>query len=54
MPIGPDVLVFISATRALIQSLRHHPLTEEEGAELESCLRQLTLLLRQREKRDAA
>jgi hypothetical protein len=54
MPIGPDVLVFISATRALIQSLRHHPLSEEEQAELESCLRQLTLLLRQREKRDAA
>jgi hypothetical protein len=54
MPIGPDVLVFISAARALIQSLSHHPLTDEERAELESCLRELTALLSQDEKRHAA
>ena len=54
MPIGPDVLVFVSATRALIQSLPHHPLTDEERAELEGCLRELTALLSQEEKRHAA
>ncbi|HTL60301.1 MAG TPA: hypothetical protein VL261_01530 [Nitrospira sp.] len=54
MPIGSDVLVFISATRALIQSLRHHPLSDEERAEIESCLRELTTLLPQDEKRHAA
>jgi hypothetical protein len=54
MPIGPDVLVFISATRALIQSLRHHPLTDEERAELESCLQELTALFPQDRKRHAA
>ena len=45
MPIGPDVLVFISATKALLQSLRHQPLNEEERAELECCLRELTAQL---------
>jgi hypothetical protein len=45
MSIGPDVLVFISATRALIQSLRQHPLTDEELAELECCLRELAALI---------
>jgi hypothetical protein len=54
MPIGPDVLVFISATRALIQSLRHQPLNDDERAELECCLRELTALLTQDSKRHAA
>lgn len=45
MPIGSDVLVFISATKALLQSLRHHPLNDEERVELECCLRELTALL---------
>jgi hypothetical protein len=54
MPIGPDVLVFISATKALLQSLRDHPLNEEEGAELECCLRELTALLSSDHQRDAA
>jgi hypothetical protein len=45
MPIGPDVLVFISATRALLQSLQHQPLNDEERAELECCVRELTALL---------
>jgi hypothetical protein len=54
MPIGPDVLVFISATKALLQSLRQQPLNEEERAELESCVRELTGLLSQDQKRHAA
>jgi hypothetical protein len=54
MSIGPDVQVFISATRALLQSLRHQPLTEEEREELESCLRELTLLLVKDHQRHAA
>ena len=54
MPIGPDVLVFISATRALVQSLRNQPLNDEERAELESCLRELTALLPSDRKRHAA
>lgn len=45
MPIGPDVLIFISATRALVQSLSHQPLNQEERAELECCLRELAALL---------
>ena len=53
MSIGPDVLVFISATRALLQSLRTHPLNKEELAELESCLRELAATLPDR-KRHAA
>jgi hypothetical protein len=52
MPIGPDVLVFVSATKALLQSLPDHPLNEEERAELECCLRELTALLS--DQRDAA
>lgn len=52
MPIGPDVLVFISATKALLQSLSDHPLNEEERTELECCLRELTALLS--DERDAA
>ena len=54
MAIGPDVLVFISATKALLQSLRHHPLNEEERAELDCCVRELTGQLSQDQKRDAA
>lgn len=54
MPIGPDVLVFISATKALLQSLRQQPLNEEERAELECCVRELTDLLSQDQKRPAA
>jgi hypothetical protein len=54
MPIGPDVLVFISATRALLQSLRQHPLNDEERAELECCLKDLNSLLLQDRTRDAA
>lgn len=45
MPIGPDVLVFIAATKALLHSLRQQPLNEEERTELECCLRELTALL---------
>ena len=45
MAIGPDVLVFISASRALLQSIRRQPLNEEEQAELASCLQQLLALL---------
>jgi hypothetical protein len=52
MPIGPDVLVFVSATKALLQSLPDHPLNDEERAELECCLRELTALLS--DQRDAA
>jgi hypothetical protein len=54
MPIGPDVLVFISATRALLQSLGQQPLTEEERAELECCLRDLAALLESERQRPAA
>ena len=54
MAIGPDVLVFISATKALLQSLRHQPLNEEERAELESCLRELHAWLPADDKRHAA
>lgn len=54
MPIGPDVLVFISATRALLQSLRQQPLNDEERTELECCLRDLHTLLSRDRTRDAA
>ena len=54
MPIGPDVLVFISATRALLQSLGQQPLTEEERAELECCLRDVAALLESDQQRPAA
>ena len=54
MPIGSDVLVFTSATRALLQSIRQQPLNEEERAELECCLRDLTALLQSEQRRDAA
>jgi hypothetical protein len=54
MPVGPDVLVFISATRALLQSLRLQPLNEEERAEIECCLRELKALLISDRKRPAA
>ena len=54
MSIGPDVLVFISATKALLQSLRHQPLNEEERAELECCLRELTAQLSVDQTRHAA
>ncbi|HEU4505405.1 MAG TPA: hypothetical protein VFR79_11265 [Nitrospira sp.] len=54
MPIGPDVLVFISATKALLQSLRQQPLNEEERTELERCLRELTSLLPTDRQRHAA
>jgi hypothetical protein len=54
MPIGSDVLVFISATKALLQSLQQHPLNEEERAELESCLRELTAQLFPDRERHAA
>lgn len=54
MPIGSDVLVFVSATRALLQSLQHQPLNEEERAELERCLRELNALLSTDRERDAA
>ena len=54
MSIGPDVLVFISATKALLQSLRHQPLNEEERAELERCLRELTAQLSEDQTRHAA
>lgn len=54
MPLGPDVLVFISATRALQQSLRHQPLSEEERKELECCLQELTALVRADPERHAA
>ena len=54
MSIGPDVLVFISATKALLQSLRHQPLNEEERAELERCLRELTAQLPKDQTRHAA
>ena len=54
MSIGPDVLVFISATEASLQSLRHQPLNEEELAELECCLRELTAQLSEDQTRHAA
>jgi hypothetical protein len=54
MPVGPDALVFISATRALLQSLRHQPLNEEEQAEIECCLRELIALFPLDQKRHAA
>jgi hypothetical protein len=54
MAVGPDVLVFISATRALLQSLRHQPLNEDERAELECCLRDLQALIFPDRKRPAA
>ena len=54
MPLGPDVLVFISATRALQQSLLHQSLNEEERKEIECCLRELTALLHADSKRHAA
>jgi hypothetical protein len=46
--------VFISATKALLQSLRHQPLNKEERAELECCLRELTAELPPDRQRDAA
>ena len=54
MPIGSDVLVFISATRALLQALKHQPLNEEERVELECCLQDLNALLSPDRKRHAA
>jgi hypothetical protein len=54
MAIGPDVLVFISASRALLQSIRRQPLTEEEQAELASCLQELLTLLPRDYRRHAA
>jgi hypothetical protein len=54
MPIGSDVLVFISATKALLQSLEQHPLNEEERAELECCLQELRVRLSLDTKRPAA
>jgi hypothetical protein len=54
MPIGSDVLVFISATRALLQALKHQPLNEEERVELECCLQDLNALLPPDRKRHAA
>jgi hypothetical protein len=54
MPIGPDVMVFISATRALLQALKQQPLNEEERAELECCLQELTGLLPPDRQRHAA
>jgi hypothetical protein len=54
MSIGPDVLVFISATKALLQSLRHQPLNEQERAEVECCLRELTAQISNDQTRHAA
>jgi hypothetical protein len=54
MTIGPDLLVFISATRALLHALKYQPLNDEERNELEGCLRELNALLSQDRKRHAA
>jgi len=54
MAIGPDVLVFISASRALLQSIRQQPLNEEEQTELAFCLQELLVLLPQDYRRTAA
>ncbi len=54
MAIGPDVLVFISASRALLQSIRRQPLNEEEQAELASYLQELLALLPRDYRRSAA
>jgi hypothetical protein len=54
MPIGPDVLVFVSATRALLKSLRHQPLNDEEKTEIQDCLRELMALFPPDKKRHAA
>lgn len=54
MPIGPDVLVFVSATRALLHALKQQPLNEDEQAELECCLQNLNALLPPDRKRHAA
>ncbi len=54
MTIGPDLLVFISATRALLHALKYQPLNDEERTELELCLRELNALLPRDRKRHAA
>jgi hypothetical protein len=54
MAIGSDVLVFISATKALLQSLRERPLNEEEREEIACCLEELAALFPSDQKRDAA
>ena len=41
MGIGSDILVFISATRALLQSVTLRTLTDEEHDELQCCLQEL-------------
>jgi hypothetical protein len=54
MTIGPDLLVFISATRALLHALKYQPLNDEERNELECCLRDLNALFPHDRKRHAA
>jgi hypothetical protein len=54
MAIGSDVLVFISATKALLQSLQERPLNEEERQEIACCLQELGELFPPDQKRNAA
>ena len=54
MSIGPDVQVFISAARALLQSLNRRTLTEEERGELKTCLKDLDDVIPREPGRQAA
>lgn len=45
MAVGRDIQVFISASRALLQSVKQRALTEEEERELQCCLEELAKLL---------
>lgn len=45
MAVGRDIQVFISASRALLQSVQQRALTEEEERELQCCLEELAKLL---------
>lgn len=45
MAVGSDIQVFISASRALLQSVNQRSLTEEEQEELRSCLDELAKIL---------
>jgi hypothetical protein len=45
MAVGRDIQVFISASRALLQSVKQRALTEEEQRQLQCCLEELVKML---------
>ncbi len=45
MAVGTDIQVFISASRALLQSVTERALTEEERRQLRCCLEEVAAIL---------